>query len=279
MDSIPGSGRCPGVGNIFLPRKFYVQRSLASYSPQDCKRVKHNWGTKQQQWQHGIVWPWVLSSGPVFPVEPQRAQEGSELLARLSCVPFRKTAEHADWETVLYLTTPEMVKFLYVVLKFLYSDKRGSPSLVHIWKWQLTPVFLPGKSQGQRRWAGYGPWGHKESDTTEWLNHHHTYMSFLVAQTVKNLHAVQETQVRFLDWEDPLEKGMATHSSILAWRIPWMEEPGGLQSMGSQRVGHNWATYTYISKLSFPIFSIGREGFQRHMLCCLSWKMLLFISW
>ena len=54
----------------------------------------------------------------------------------------------------------------------------------------------------------------------------------------KNLPAVQEIQVQSLGWEDPLEKGMATHSSILAWRIPWTEEPGGLQSMGSQRVRH-----------------------------------------
>ena len=61
----------------------------------------------------------------------------------------------------------------------------------------------------------------------------------LVAQTVKNLPAMQETQVQSLNWEDPLEKGIATHSSILAWRIPWTEEPGGLQSMGSQRVGHD----------------------------------------
>ena len=51
-----------------------------------------------------------------------------------------------------------------------------------------------------------------------------------MAQTVKNLPAMWETQVRFLSWEDPLEKGMAVHSSILAWRIPWTEEPGGLQS-------------------------------------------------
>ena len=56
----------------------------------------------------------------------------------------------------------------------------------------------------------------------------------MVAQTVKNLPAIQETQVQSLFREDPLEKGMATHSSILAWRIPWREEPGGLQSMGSQ---------------------------------------------
>ena len=61
----------------------------------------------------------------------------------------------------------------------------------------------------------------------------------LVAQTVKNLPAMQETQVQSLGWKDPLEEGMATHSRILAWEIPWSEEPGGLQSMGSQRVRHS----------------------------------------
>ena len=61
----------------------------------------------------------------------------------------------------------------------------------------------------------------------------------LVAQMVKNLTTVQETQVHSLGLVNPLEEGMATHSSVLAWRIPWTEEPGGLQSMGSQRVGHN----------------------------------------
>ena len=61
----------------------------------------------------------------------------------------------------------------------------------------------------------------------------------LVAQRLKHLPAMRETGVRSLGREDPLEKEMATHSSILAWRIPWKEEPGGLQSMGSQRVGHN----------------------------------------
>ena len=61
----------------------------------------------------------------------------------------------------------------------------------------------------------------------------------LMAQKVKNLSAMQETQVQSLGWEDPLEKSMATHSSIPAWRIPWTEEPGGLQSIGSQRVGHD----------------------------------------
>ena len=61
----------------------------------------------------------------------------------------------------------------------------------------------------------------------------------LVAQRFKRLPAVWETQVQSLGWEDPLEKEMTTHSSILAWRIPWREEPGRLQSTGSQRVGHD----------------------------------------
>jgi len=64
-------------------------------------------------------------------------------------------------------------------------------------------------------------------------------MSSLVAQTVKHLPAVRETLGQSLGWEDPLEREMATHSSILAWKIPWTKEPGRLQSMGSQRVGHD----------------------------------------
>ena len=60
-----------------------------------------------------------------------------------------------------------------------------------------------------------------------------------VDQMVKHLSTVWETQVRSLGWEDPLEEEMATHSSTLAWRIPWTEEPGGLQSMGSHRFGHD----------------------------------------
>ena len=61
----------------------------------------------------------------------------------------------------------------------------------------------------------------------------------LVVQSVKSLPAMLKSQVRSLGWEDPLEKEMATHSSILAWRIPWTEEPGRLQYMGSQRVRHD----------------------------------------
>ena len=63
--------------------------------------------------------------------------------------------------------------------------------------------------------------------------------SFLLAQKIKNPPAMQETWIQSLGWEDPLEDSMATHSSILAWRMLWTKEPGGLQSLGSQRVRHN----------------------------------------
>ena len=73
----------------------------------------------------------------------------------------------------------------------------------------------------------------------------------LVAQRLKHLPGMQESRVRSLGQEDPLEKEIATHSSTLAWRIPWREEPGRLQSMGSQRVGHDWATSLHFTSLHF----------------------------
>ena len=69
------------------------------------------------------------------------------------------------------------------------------------------------------------------------------------AQTLKNLPQMQETRVQSLDWEDPLKKGTATHPSTPAWEIPWTEEPGGLQSVGSQRVRQDWVTDTFTSSL------------------------------
>ena len=97
-----------------------------------------------------------------------------------------------------------------------------------VWRrwWRPTPVLLPGKSHGWRNLVGCSPWGHTKSDTTERLHFH--------------FHA--------------LEKEMATHSSVLAWRIPGMGEPGELPSMGSHRVGHDWsdlaaaAAYTNVFK-------------------------------
>ena len=83
----------------------------------------------------------------------------------------------------------------------------------------------------------------------------------LVAQRLKHLPATRETWVRSLGWEDPLEKEMATHSRILAWRTPWTEEPGGLQSMGLQRVGLDWAT-----SLSLSLY--GAQCLVKHQIRC-----------
>ena len=125
-----------------------------------------------------------------------------------------------------------------------------------------------------------------QSDMTEWLSTVHSTSHLkhffwmlngasLVAQIVKRLPAVWETRVRFLGWEDTLEKEMATHSSTLAWKIPWTEEPGRLQFMGSQRVRHDWVTSLSLSlngaqktnpSLTFPsnycIVCYNRRGWQ-----------------
>ena len=135
--------------------------------------------------------------------------------------------------------------------------------------WQPTLVLLPGESHGQGSLEGYSPRARKESDTTEETEDAHNLFwcygqlcmqlgqSFadrfgslrtsVVAQMVKRLPTTWETQVWSLGWEDPRGKEMATYSSTPAWKIPWMEEPGGLQSMGSQRVGHDWATKLSLS--------------------------------
>ena len=125
-------------------------------------------------------------------------------------------------------------------------------------KWQSTPLFLPGKSPGWRSLAGYiqgiiksrHNWGtsltHPGEHESESLLDRGSSTSYtfcgllgergasLVAPMIKNLLSVLETQVWFLGQEDPQEREMETHSSILAWKIPWMEEPGRLQSVGSQ---------------------------------------------
>ena len=106
---------------------------------------------------------------------------------------------------------------------------------------------------GMTPMAEKGPWSLPSVKVWMWISHSRPYAQLstcvswstnsgspsLVAQLVKNPPAMPETLVQFLGWEDPLEKGMATHSSILAWRIPWTEEPGRLQSMGLQRVGQD----------------------------------------
>ena len=97
----------------------------------------------------------------------------------------------------------------------------------------------------------------KNRNARDKSTHLQTPWASLVAQMLEHLPAMQETWVQSLGREDPLEKEMATHSGILAWKIPWMEEPGGLQFMGSQRVGHDRATSL---SLSFQHFASGGQS-------------------
>ena len=102
----------------------------------------------------------------------------------------------------------------------------------YMFKMQAIDISTLG-TWGSKKHRGW--WQDQQSLQTTW----ELREASLVAQTVKNPPAIQETWVRFLDLEDPLEEGMATHSSVLACKIPWTEEPGRLQSMGSQRVRHD----------------------------------------
>ena len=97
----------------------------------------------------------------------------------------------------------------------------------------------------------------------------------LVAQRLKHLPPMRETGVQSLGWEGPLEKRMITHSSILAWRIPWTEKPSRLQFTGSQRVGHDWATSTSPSK-RLVVFKMA--PFSK-LLCYLIYILILLIIW
>ena len=112
---------------------------------------------------------------------------------------------------------------------------------------------------------GYSPWGCKEWDTTEQLHFHFEIWASLVAQMVKSLPAMRETQVRSLSWEDLLEKETATHSSTLAWRNPLTEELGRLQCMGSQRVGHDRATSLSLNHPNWSIRSM--QSYQNSNVC------------
>ena len=85
---------------------------------------------------------------------------------------------------------------------------------------------------------------------------------------------MQETQVQSLGEEDPLEKGMAIHSSILAWTIPWTEEPGGLQFLGSQRVGHDEASNTFTFTFTPPKYPYGEGGELKLVLVHIEWSIL-----
>ena len=151
-------------------------------------------------------------------------------------------------------------------MKFKKKWKVKVKSLSHVWLF-ATPwtVSLPGSSVHGIFQARTLEWvtisfSRKASQPGDWTcvsciigrrftiwatREAHLIGASLLAQTVKNLPAMREVWVQSLSWKDPQEKEMAPHSSILAWNIPWKEEPGRLQSMGSQRVGNDWATQTH----------------------------------
>ena len=101
-------------------------------------------------------------------------------------------------------------------------------------------------------------------------------MGFPGGSEGKNPHAMQETWIQSLGWEYPLEKGMATLSSFLAWRIPWTEEPGGLQSMGLQRVRHDWSNLAHILDVlsNFFMCRFVLDSFWQQ--CCIGLHLLLY---
>ena len=121
-----------------------------------------------------------------------------------------------------------------------------------------TPAWWEELTHCKNPWC-WGKWGGREVGRLPW-----------VAKRVKNLSAMQETQIRFLGQEDALKKGMATHSSILAWTTPRTEEPGWLQPMGSKRVGHNWATSTF----HVPFQRRGDRGWDGWMASLSQWKCI-----
>ena len=125
----------------------------------------------------------------------------------------------------VYIGPPSLIVSLTIVIR----DDLMLEEIAHLWDAISSPMTLL----------------FLHTNLTSLYTHTHIYIytwASLMTNTVKNPPAMQETWVWSLGQEDPLEEGTATHSSILAWRIPWTEELGGLQSMGSQRVGHDWAT-------------------------------------
>ena len=137
-----------------------------------------------------------------------------------------------DWATSLPLFT------------FMRWRRQGQP----------TPVFSPGESRGRGSLGGCRLWGPTGSGTTDATQQQVVAWASLVARIAENPPATPETGVWPLGGEDALEMGMATHSSILAWRIPWTEEPGGPQSIISQRAGHDWSNLA----LTYGQLTVGR---------------------
>ena len=219
---------------------------------------------------------------------------------------------------ILQASILEWVAGSHSLLQGIFPTQGSNPGLQNCW-WIFT-IWVTREAYLNRiralteetqsvTWA-LGPCASIEENAHLWtrkwaLSRRHICQSFLASRTVrntfllfrssvlKNLPATQETWLWSLGQEDPLGKGMATHSSILAWRIPWTEEPGRLQSMGSQRVKHDWATntFTFFTSMVFCYSGLNRlkqaicltsdPWFSLHFWCCLCpWsENLLLLVW
>ena len=159
----------------------------------------------------------------------------------LTCVCTHETTPQSDWHV-----HPSKTFHLPFVSTPIPSSSSRKPPITF-----LSPQF-------SLHFLVWYPWSHIVctncclASSPAWLfqalsrSFHVSVGASLVAQTAKNLPAMQVTQVQSLGWEVPLGKEMATHSNILAWRLPWTEESGGLQSIQSKRVRHDWVTNTYL---------------------------------
>ena len=141
----------------------------------------------------------------------------------------------------LFLSIYPTVYTLYPHLKGMFRE------VLFVWTWNWKEAEMPINSRIHQSIVVF-PACWNTTQHWKWITTYYNKKgASLVAQMVKSLPAVQETWVPSLNWEDPLEKEIATHSSTPAWKIPWTEEPGELQSLGSQRVRHNWATSLSLS--------------------------------
>ena len=145
-----------------------------------------------------------------------------------------------------------VLEILFYIL-LLFSSKRDFPIISSV-GCDHCPLYLHTHAHTHGVWCSYS------------LRSILRHRASLVAQMVKHLPAMQETPVGSLGWEGPLEKEMATHSSTLAWKIPWTEEPGRLQSKSSQRVRHDWMTALY-TQLQIAFFFPLLSSFEWYCSC------------
>ena len=172
-------------------------------------------------------------------------------IANISWIIKQKTSRKTSFSALLTMPKPLTVRIIINCGKF-WKRWEYQTTWPASWEICMNNRFITATVRTGREttdWFQIGKGVHQRGILSPCLFNLHAEYS-LVVQRLKHLPAMQETWVRSLSQEVPLEKEMATHSSILAWRIPWMEELDGLQSMGSQRVGHDWATSL---SLSYPL--------------------------